>query len=135
MTMKVALNGLARFKRGLSDLSQLSGLDAELDIAAKTIATTAAENLMQITTPTTSGKLTDTLRVSPGEQEFSRRIGSGMKRAVFLEFGTLHTPSQPWLSAALAAEKLTIVKRLSDWLLLKARRRSVTGTHELKREE
>ena len=126
MRMKLAVKGLEKFKSRLENLAQLQGFEAELENSAQRIAATAIENLNQMTTEKSSGKLASSLTVTSGGQEFSRRIGTDLKYAAFVEFGTVRTPPKPWLSSALATEKQTIIKRLGDLLLrdatLKTRR-------------
>ena len=125
VTVKLAIKGLERFKRNLSILAQLNGLDAELERSARDIAATAAQNLDQMGAEKPGGKLASSLTVKSGNQEFSKVIGSDLKYASFVEFGTLRTPPKPWLSSALATEKPVIKIRIGD--LLRSTATSNTG--------
>ena len=125
MTVKLAIKGLDGFKRNLSNLAQLNGFDAELERSAQDIAATAAQNLKQMGAEKPGGKLAASLTVTSGDQEFSKIIGSGLKYAAFVEFGTLRTSPKPWLSSALAAEKPAFKIRIGD--LLRTTATSNTG--------
>jgi len=120
VTVKLIVKGLERFNKNLSNLAQLSGFDAELERSAQDIAATAAQNLEQMGAEKPGGKLASSLTVKSGDQEFSKIIGTDLKYAAFIEFGTLRTPPKPWLSVALATEKPAIKIRIGDLLLTTA---------------
>ena len=120
VTVKLVIKGLEGFKKNLSNLAQLKGLDAELERSAQGIAATAAQNLSRMGAEKPGGKLASSLTVKSGNQEFSKVIGSDLKYASFVEFGTLRTPPKPWLSSALATEKPVIKNRISNLLLTTA---------------
>ncbi len=125
VTVNLAIKGLEGFKRSLSNLAQLNGLDAELERSAQGIAATAAQNLSRMGAEKPGGKLASSLTVASGDQEFSKVIGSDLKYASFVEFGTLRTPPKPWLGSALATEKPVIKMRIGD--LLRTTATSNTG--------
>ncbi len=129
MTVKITLKGFDKFKTNMTRLAQLNGFEVELDSSAQMISTAAAENLDQMVSENASGKLASSLYVTSGEQEFSRRIGTELKYAAFVEFGTLHTPPRPWLAPALEMHKDTILKRFSQVLL-----RNVIAPNSLREE-
>ncbi len=118
--LSTTIKGLERFKKTLKNLAQLQGFDAELERSAQTIAATATENLGQVISESSSGKLASSLSVTSGDQEFSKRIGTELKYAAFIEFGTVRTPPRPWLSTALVTEKSSIKNRLRELLLRNA---------------
>ncbi len=118
--INLKIQGLESFKKNLENLAQLQGFDAELEYSAQTIAVTAVENLGQMVSENSSANLASSLTVTSGDQEFSKRIGTELKYAAFVEFGTVRTPPRPWLSTALVTEKSSIKKRLGDLLLTNA---------------
>jgi len=125
MTVKLTVKGLEGFKGNLSNLAQLKGLDAELERSAQDIAATAAQNLSRMGAEKPGGKLASSLTVTSGDQEFSKIIGSDLKYAGFVEFGTLRMSPKPWLGSALATEKPVIKIRIGD--LLRTTATSNTG--------
>ncbi len=116
MTVKLAIKGLEEFRRNLSNMAQLNGFDAELERSAQDIAATATQNLSRMGAEKPGGKLASSLIVKSGDQEFSKIIGSDLKYASFVEFGTLRTPPKPWLSSALVTEKPVFKIRIGDLL-------------------
>jgi len=118
--VNLTISGLERFKKNLETLAQLQGFEAELEGSAQTIAATAIDNLGQVTSESSSANLASSLTVTSGDQEFSKLIGTDLKYAGFIEFGTVRTPPRPWLSTALVTEKPTIKARLGALLLTTA---------------
>ena len=123
MRMKLAVKGLESFKKKLENLKQLQGFEAELDSSAQAVASAAVENLDQMVSEKSSGKLASSLTVTSDGQGFSRIISTKLKYAAFVEFGTVRTPPRPWLGSALAAQKDTIKQRLGNLLLSNAARK------------
>jgi len=124
VTVTLAIKGLERFKKNLSNLAQLQGFDTELDLSAQDIAATAVEILSDMTSENSSGELASSLTVTSGDEDFSKRIGTELKYAAFIEFGTVKTPPRPWLSSALALEKPAIKTRLGKLLIKNATAKS-----------
>jgi len=125
VTVKLTVKGLERFKKNLSNLAQLQGFDSELERSARDIAATAAKNLSRMGAEKPGGKIASSLTVTTGNQEFSKIIGTNLKYAAFVEFGTVRNPPKPWLSSALATEKPVIKIRIGD--LLRTTATSNTG--------
>ncbi len=117
VTVKLTIKGLGRLKKNLSNLAQLQDFDSELERSAQEIAATAAQNLSRMGAEKPGGKIASSLTVKSGDREFSKIIGSDLKYAGFVEFGTLRTPPKPWLSSALATEKPALINRISNLLL------------------
>jgi len=124
VTVNLTIKGLEGFKKNLPNLAQLRGFGTELDRSAQAVAATAAEILSDITSENSSGRLASSLTVTAQDGEFSRRIGTELNYAAFIEFGTVKTPPRPWLSSALALEKPAIKTRLGKLLINNATAKS-----------
>jgi HK97 gp10 family phage protein len=105
----VRIEGMPALRKALLQVSQEGRKTVQREVLR---ATLAVQRRAKQLCPVDTGRLRNSIAVELEEGGMNGAVGTNVKYAPFVEFGTSRTPAQPYLLPAFEEERAVFIERL-----------------------